>query len=70
MTPGQVDALNQEFRGTCVVMMTGTSSHMWDSRVAQFYFDEILTQAFRQKRADLGVDAKAKGAILFDKAPA
>ena len=33
-----------------------------------FYFDTVLAQAFRQKRADLGLEGH-RGAVVFDKAP-
>ncbi len=40
---------------------------MWDSRTCVFYFDTVLAQAFRQKRAELG-EYNLKGAVIFDKA--
>ena len=69
ISPTELEELNNELRGTCMILCTDRESHMWDAEMCVKFLYKFLGMCLIMRRKALGLTLSDKAMFICDRAP-
>ena len=69
MSATELEELNNELRGTCMILCTDRESHMWDAEMCVKFLYKFLGVCLSLRRQALGLTLSDKAMFICDRAP-
>ena len=69
ISPTELEELNNELRGTCMILCTDRESHMWDGEMCVKFLYKFLGTCLTMRRKALGLTLSDKAMFICDRSP-
>ena len=69
ISPTELQELNDELQGTCMILCTDRESHMWDAEMCVKFLYKFVGRCLTVRRKALGLTQSDKAMFICDRAP-